>query len=361
VTSIGYGGQSNAILSHFVRQGADRPGVFFSRYLTNDKWLGDFYHATDRTMSRNLIDEGQFLGVQNGGRAIALYAPQKLGVISSAKASYVWTERDKIDEIWVGETQVESLPVDVEPGVTVTIVSGDAMFAVLPLSRTDMGRDAPIRLVERAGDLVLDIYNYSGSEKSFWDLRAEGPFFQGYPKNGVYVEVVERNEYENPQAFAQAVASGSLSDRADDPFVSDGATDRLWTIEYEREGKKVGIEIDLMTWTLRRRWTESGELGYPMLDSPFAVQSQDGNLRLGDATVESTNGPVWMVSPPGSKTWIVGYHGPEPTSLTLTVPGGKIEIPRICAGTIRWEDGKVKIDGAGMRSDPSIAGGTLVR
>ncbi len=361
VTSVGYGGQSNVILSHFTRRETERPGVFFSRYLTNDKWLGDFYHATDRTMSRNLIDEGQFLGVQNENRAIALYAPQKLGVISSAKASYVWTERDRVDEIWIGETRVESLPVDVAPGKVITIVSGDAMFALLPLSRTDMGRNAPIRLVERAGDLVLDIYNYSGSEKSFWEMRADGPFFQGYPKNGVLIEVAERNDYEQAQDFAKAVASGSLDDRSDDPFVSDGVTDRLWKIEYERDGQKVGIEIDLMKWALKRRWTESGELDYPMLESPFAVQSQDGNLRLGHATVESTKGPVWMVSPPGSETWIVGYHGPEPTSLTLTVPGGNISIPQISAGTIHWQDGKIKIDAAGMTSAPSIVGGTLIQ
>ena len=32
----------------------------------------------------------------------------------------------------------------------VVIGSGDALMAVLPLSRSDLGRDAPLRLVERA-------------------------------------------------------------------------------------------------------------------------------------------------------------------------------------------------------------------
>jgi hypothetical protein len=360
VTSIGYGGQSNVILSHFVRQGAERPGVFFSRYLKNDKWLGDFYHATDRTKSRNLIDEGKFVGVQNGNRAIALYAPQDLGVISSAKASYVWTERDKIEEIRIGEDKVDTLPATVEPGQVVTIVSGDTMFAIIPLSRTDIGRDAPIQLVERAGDLVLDVYTYQGSEKSFWEMRADGPFFQGYPKNGVYVEVAERNDYQNAAAFAQSVTSGTLTDHSDDPFVSDGLRERLWSIDYERDGQKVGIEVDLMSWTIKRRWTDSGDLGYPMLDSAFTAQSLDGNLRLGHATVEASGGPVWIVAPAHTEEWIVGYHGPAPISITLTVPGGKIVVPQFTAGTIHWQNGNVRIDAAGTSGNPSIVGGTLI-
>lgn len=360
IISIGNGGQSNTLLSHFVRQGAERPGVFFSRYLKNDKWLGDFYHATDRTMSRNLIDEGRFCGVQNGNKAIALYAPQELGVISSAKASYVWTERDKVDEILIGERKIDSLPAAVAPGEVVTVVSGDAIFALLPLSRTDIGRNAPIELVERAGDLVLDIYGYKGSEKSFWEMRSDGPFFQGYPKNGVYVEVAERNDYPDASAFAKAVASGTLEDESEEPFVSDGSSQRLWSIEYERDGSKVGIEVDLMAWALKRRWTERGDLGYPMLDSPFAAQSATGDLRIEHASVECSGGPVWMVAPASGNEWIVGYHGPDSVSLSLTVPGGKIEIPQMTAGTVHWKDGKVRIDAAGMVGEASVVGGTIL-
>ena len=87
---------------HYARKGADCPGVVYSRYLLDDKWLGDFYHATDRTKSRNLIEEGQFYGVQSGPRAIGLYTPRQLGVISSAKLALIWTQRALADEIWVG-------------------------------------------------------------------------------------------------------------------------------------------------------------------------------------------------------------------------------------------------------------------
>jgi hypothetical protein len=106
-----YTGQSDVLIAHFVRPGTSRPGVLYTRYLTNDKWLGDFYHATDRTRSRNLIEEGQFYGVQSGPRAIGLYTPPRSpGVISSAKACFIFTERQSVDAIWIGGRRVETLP-----------------------------------------------------------------------------------------------------------------------------------------------------------------------------------------------------------------------------------------------------------
>ena len=91
-----HSGQTNVLMGHYTRPGSDKPGVIYTRYLLNDKWLGDFYHATDRTKSRNLIDEGRFYGVQQGSRAIGLYSlPGNLGFIHSAKAVIIWTRRDR--------------------------------------------------------------------------------------------------------------------------------------------------------------------------------------------------------------------------------------------------------------------------
>lgn len=154
-----YGGQSDVLMAHYVREGADRPGVLYTRYLLDDKWLGDFYHATDRTKSRNLIDEGKFIGMQNGPCAIGLYTPQNLGTVKSAKACFIFTQIELIDEIWIGNQRITTFPAHVPEGQTIVIGSGKALFAIRPLSRTDIGRNAPIRLVEKAGDLVLEIYN----------------------------------------------------------------------------------------------------------------------------------------------------------------------------------------------------------
>jgi len=98
--------QSNVLIMHYHREGSSRPGVLYSRYLINDKWMGDFYHPTDRSTSRNLLEEGRFYGVQQGPRAIGLYTPRNLGLVSSAKAALIWTQRELVDEIWIGGRQV---------------------------------------------------------------------------------------------------------------------------------------------------------------------------------------------------------------------------------------------------------------
>ena len=38
--------------------------------------------------------------MQSGSRAIGLYTPRRLGVISSAKLALIWTQSDQVDEIW---------------------------------------------------------------------------------------------------------------------------------------------------------------------------------------------------------------------------------------------------------------------
>jgi len=375
-----YTGQSNVLMAHTARPGAapfdtlrvQRPGVLYTRYLTNDKWLGDFYHATDRTKTRNLIEEGQFYGVQSGSRAIGLYAPPRSpGVISSAKACFIFTERQQIDEIWVGGRRIETLPTDVAAGEVVVVGSGGprdggALIAICPLSRRDLGRDAPIRLVERpstssGGDLVLEIYNYLGPKKAFWELGWPGLFYQGRPWCGVYLEMAERTDYPDGGAFAQAVANGQLVDEVAPPFTYAGEGERPWMVEYRRDGHTLGIEVDLMEWRLKRRWTERGEIGWPMLESPVARQTNTGRVEVGDpstgsgrAIVACGQGPAWLFASPATGRYVAGYHGLRPAPLTLTVPGGRVEVPEMGIGTVVWDNGRVTVEAVGVKGEPLV-------
>ncbi|MFN2286426.1 MAG: hypothetical protein ACK2UQ_18560, partial [Anaerolineae bacterium] len=248
------------------------------------------------------------------------------------------------DEIWVGEQRIESLPADVPPGEVVIVGSGNALFAVLPLTRTDMGRDAPIRLVEREGDLVLEIYNYLGPEKSFWEMGWPGAFYKGKPQCGVYLEVAERAAYPNGRAFGQAVASDALLDETEAPFTYAAEGERLWTIEYSRDGQKLGIEVDLMAWVLKRRWTQDGELGWPMLESPIARQSRTGHIEVGDAMLDCGAESAWLFASPTSGRYVAAYHGLTPAPLMLTTPGGTVTIPAMGTGIVVWDNGEVVVE-----------------
>ncbi len=371
-----HSGQTNVMMAHYTRPGAppEKPGVFYTRYLLNDKWLGDFYHATDRTRSRNLIDEGRFWGVQQGSRAIGLYClPNNPGVIRSAKAALIWTRRAGVEEIWVGERRVAELPAEIQPGEVVVVGSGGAYAAVRVLTRTDIGRASPLRLREIQGDLVLEVYNYLGQEKSFWEMGWPGAFYQGKPQCGFYFEMAERASYPDGRAFGRVVAGGDLRDQAVAPFVYDGTQPRPWTVSYARSGQELGIEVDLMEWKLRRRWTQSGELGFPMLESPVARQSRGGEIRLGGAVLRwqpATRGtptghgvkgnsvaelaPAWLFACPESGRFAAGYTGSQPVALSLTLPGGRVEVPGMGVGTVVWDQGQVSVDAVGLQGEPQI-------
>ncbi len=359
-TSVtGMGDQSNVLIAHYDRPGQMRPGVFYIRYLLNDKWLGDFYHETDRSSDRNLSDEGSFFGIQNGPRAIGLYVPGGGNRISSAKTALIFTGRDQIDEIWVGNQKIDTLPADIPKGETVVIGSGSSFIAVRPFAVSDLGRNAPIRLRELSGDLVIELYNYLGPEKSFWEQGWPGAFYQGKPQCGFYVEMAERSEYSSGQIFAQTVANGTVTDIAEAPFVYAGQGERKWTVEYARDDFKLGLEVDLMAWKLKRRWIETGDPGWPMLESPIARETRTGNVQIGDAALICGKEAGWLFVSPETNRYAAGYHGLKPAPVTLTVPGGKIEIDAMSTGTLVWDNGKVTVNALHLQGTPRVTGGKL--
>ena len=343
--NLAFGRQSNRFIVHYTRPDQKRPGVVYARYLLNDKWLGDWYHTTDRTSSRNLLDEGRFYGVQSGPRAIGVYTAGSVRECTSAKCVLIWTRRKAVDEIWAGNRRIETLPAQVEPGEVVVVGSGGAFVAVRPLTLTDFGDGAPIRLVERGGDLVLEMYNYLGPER---ELR----FAKGHNQCGFYAEAAERSQYPDGRTFGQAVSSGRLTDRVKD------SRRRPWTIEYARDGEKLGLEVELQGWRLKRRWNTEGTLDWPMLESSVARQNASGRVVVGDAVLKSGPHPAWLYADPSNKTWVAGYHGPS-APLKLTVPGGEVRIESMGTGTVEWKDGVVRVEAVGLQGVPEVTGGTL--
>ncbi|MEZ4615357.1 MAG: hypothetical protein R2867_07570 [Caldilineaceae bacterium] len=268
--------QANVCMAHFPRPNADRPGVLYTRYITNDKWFGDAYHATDRTKSRNLPDEGDFFGVQQRERAIGIYSPQNFRHGYSAKAVLIWTQLAQIDEIWVDGNRIEQLPYSLTTDAVLVIGSGDVYIAVQPLQRSRMGKEAPGMLVERNGDLVLELYNYSGPEKRFWEMNWPGAFYKGKPIVAFYLELTKRDAYRDGAAFGAKVAAGTVTEHMDGAYTYPAEGERRYAVSYERDGRELGIDIELMTWQLKRRWTETGDLGWPALETDFVDVLQYG-------------------------------------------------------------------------------------
>ena len=196
------------------------------------------------------------------------------------------------------------------------------------------------------------------SSKSFWEMAWPSAFYQGRPQCGFYLEMAERSAYPDGQAFGQAVAAGMLNDQAEAPFVYAGDRPRGWQVSYERDGAQLGIEIDLMEWKLLRRWTQAGTLGLPMLASPLACQTAEGEIRLGGAVLRWGDGgacaPAWLFASPTTGRWVAGYSGAMPVPVSLEVPGGRVAVAGMAAGCVVWDQGQVSVEAVVLQGEPQV-------
>lgn len=358
--------QSNVFTLHYTRPQMELPGSLYTRYILDDHWLGDFSPGEGRGAYGLIPDDGHFQGVQDRERAIALYCPTGLGGIeyhSSAKAVVAlprWNHR--ADEVWIGDKKVQKLPATIEPRSTVVIASGDVLLAVKPLKLTQLSENAPMRVKLMDDEtLVLEMYNYDGPRKIFWELAHPSAFFKGHPRCGFYAEVASRNAYPSGADFARKVDQGTLTDLADPPATFDGTNDRKWQVEYRRDGRQLGIEVDLYDWFQpSKRWTQEGELGWPMLQSARALQSRSGKIEIDGVKLTTKSGePAWLYVSPDRETIAAAYHGPDLSSLELDLPEGGVRIERLKKGLVVWQKEGVTVDTIGMVGNPEIRGNQL--
>ena len=358
--------QSNVFTLHYSRPGKELPGTVYTRYVLDDDWLGDFSPGPGRGNRGLIPDVGHFQGVQDKNRAIALYVPRSLGAMerhNSAKAVIAIPRWDtETNRLWIDNTEVTSLPTAGSPSSTVVIESGEIMMAFKPFSLSNLGSGKQLRIQEREGTLMIELYNYKGPEKTFWELAWPGTFYQGLPKCGFYSEVADRDDFRDGPAFAEKVNSGKITDVAEPKSTYSGTESRKWKVEYERNGRKLGMEVDLFDWFAPpQRWTQKGAIELPMLESRYAKQSISGHIEIDDVSL-STSGKnsAWLyVSPEGNKI-AAAYHGPEQSDLILTGPSFKLEIPALKGGIIVWENGIINIEATGLEGKPKLKGAKLI-
>ncbi len=357
--------QSNVFTIHYERPGNPQPGIVYTRYVLDDHWLGDFSPGPGRGNRGLIPDVGHFQGVQDRNRAIGLYIPRYLGGMerhNSAKAVIALPYWDSSrDKLWINGKMTGSLPQHADPESVIVIESETIMIAVRPFSLTNLGSNSinhPIRIKEYEGNLMIELYNYKGPEKTFWELAWPGTFFQGYPKCGFYAEVADRKEYTDGIAFTEAIESGSFTDISDPESTYSGTESRKWKVEYSRQGRTLGMEIDLFDWFKQaKRWTEKGPLEAPMLESRFARQDTSGHIRIGNTEINwDGNGTAWLYQSPAGDKIAAAYHGPGPSSFSLETPSFSLEMPELKYGIMVWQDGEINMEAIGLKEKPRIRG-----
>lgn len=206
--------QPNALLLQFRRDATPGFGTLTSRYIINEKAAGA---SVAGEIVDDLWDEGQPVCAQDGGRAIIAYGLRpRDGAVHSAKLSLRMLGVSDATEVWAGGERVRAYPARVAPGDAVIIAEGGVYVALIPLEATDMGSDAPILLRRDGHLLTLDIYNYLGAAKVFWEYRTlGGAFFQGNVQNAVILEVAERGAYADAGAFRAHIEAARVADSVD--------------------------------------------------------------------------------------------------------------------------------------------------
>ncbi len=347
-------GQSNVFTMNFKTPEDRMGGLVFTRYSMDENWLGDFQPNAGRTASHFLLDEGQFFGIANGSRAIGVYSPKFMGAWearSAAKLVFVISRSDYVREILVNGKVVESLPCRIPDRSLICFGFEESFLAILLFERTDLGVHSPIQLYERDGELVLEVYNYKGAKKTFWELAWPGSFYLGQPKCAFYAEAGERADCDSIQAFAMNISQGQVTDESESvPGHRTRNKVRKWDLEYSRGGESLGMSIDLMNWNLLRRWNERGDLTFPLLESPIARQSTSGTLEVEDVSLDCGSARMWIYKNRQADLVVMGGIAKIATDLNLKLPGKSINVRNFRYGIIKMEAGELVLD-----ANPEVA------
>lgn len=335
--------QSNVLISYIAEPKEPRTtrNVVFSRFLTNDQWFGDYYHQTDRSRSRNLIEEGLFVGSQRGNLSLAGYAPSQLEQVSQAALVIVIAQAKHVDELVIGASPVDALPVEFSDSDTVGFRSGDTYGAVRCIERDELTSGMKCTLRKRGDALVIEYPMYKGPRKSFWQMRKEGGFFKGYPAVLVALTLGEVEDAPSTVDFAARLAELPTTSDRDAPAPFDGTNTRPWTITIG----DVAMEIDQYRW--RRIFKKTGHSGSikpirPLFQSAgraqecYAVEATGYPVAVGNVTANFARGHVWLICAPDGDQWLCGWVQSQGKTDTLTVTCGEQEfiIPATSAGLL---------------------------
>lgn len=307
-------------------------GMIYSRYVVNDRHRGTLAAAPDRSPAMNFYDQGHFAGVQQHGRAIALYAlmPQSEPVFS-LKTVVAFPPIESLDEVWVDGQRVHArdLPRALRLGEWVVVADGDVYAGARPLDPSRLGREAPL-LLERGpeGELWLTVYNYRGPAKRFWDYASlGGAFWRGNLRAGYVVELHGRDAYAAAPALFDRLRRATIRDTVE----ATPASPAIRTVTFTSGGETLQLQYDLWKTEPGERRQNGAVYTPPALTSPLAAQGSDGRLGVGEATLDTAPQPVWLIAQdtdPATRAWIAVNPEDRPTPLRLETPAGAVTAER---------------------------------
>ncbi|MDP9236978.1 MAG: hypothetical protein M3P30_06205 [Chloroflexota bacterium] len=337
----------NSVLLHFRRDAPPGYGTLFARYLSGDRGLsGQGAGAT----SEDLWDEGQFVAAQHHNRAIVAYGLRpRTRPAPSFRLSLRMLGVDGDAEIWAGDRRIDSLPARCDAGDPIVIAAGVAYLAIIALEPSDMGAGAPIELHRSEGTLVLDIYNYLGPAKSFWEHRSQsGPFYKGNVRNAFILEVGDASEFADLAAFRNHVASAQVADGIDGDLVRE--------IAYASPGSSLSLRYSLLDMRVIERKHDRETYAAPMgragslnARGPQWLQTRDSLIELGRARVVAGSGPKWLFAGDDARRYVFVKAASVETPLWIETPATVIDCDAFPFGRVVLDEaaGEIQIEAVG--------------
>lgn len=334
----------NNVLLHVRTAREPGYGVLLARYMHDDAGPAAAGDAAD------LWDEGVHAGAQHRNRAIvACGLRPRLRGSHSIKLSVRMLGVDEHTEVWAGDRRAKAYPLPLSPGEPILVDTGAAYVAVIPLEPSDMGSDAPIELSVAGGMLTLDIYNYRGPAKSFWEHRSQGgPFFRGNVRNAFVLEAAEHADFADFAAFRAHIAAARIADSVDDEYVRE--------IAYASDGGAIALRYSL--WDMRvidRRFdgvpfnAPMGRAGATDGGGPQWLQSRETMIELGDARLLAGRAPKWLHTDPERGRYVYVNPSDEENPVWLETPRTVIECDAMGFGRIELNEraGTIAVEASG--------------
>ena len=330
-----------SLVLHYRRPEPYRFGVLYSLYVVNDLRISEYYHEIHggvdgiTTADRYQDERGLVRSVQHHNKAIVLYHPPQLQEdISSLRTEVIVLGRAAIKRIFVGETEVASLPVSLSPADTLFLEDGNTFIAILPLEPSNLGEPAaaPVELIEdSSGNLVLAIYNYRGPKKPFWEYKTRMPYFRANAKAGFVIEVGSTGEYPSFEAFRAHIESSRITDTTDEAFIRQ--------VEYQSDGDAISITVDLKTDALLERCIDGKVYEAPFLSANTVKEDNSGHIEVGNSTLITDPRPAWLLADEGLPCYVAATPSDQGGPLVLRTPEGTLECDDFGFGRIAYMPG----------------------
>jgi hypothetical protein len=216
------------------------------------------------------------------------------------------------------------------------VIAEDSVYvALISLEPTDMGCGAPIEVNVSGHVLSLDIYNYRGPEKSFWEYQSlSGAFYKGNVRNAFVLEVAGRGDFADLAAFRRHIAGARVTDSVDEDHVRE--------IAYASGGGSTAMRYSLWDMRLIERRFDGVPYAAPMgragaIDGKGAqwVQSRDTLTEVSGAKVMAGRAPKWLYANAEQGRYVLVNPSDERVPVTFeTMSGSTLECEEFGFGRI---------------------------